>query len=171
MSQYDGLKPFIKGAGLTESNFAPLINDTHHRELEKFFVSRNDGNPIVWEKASSRKMKCQAKMVSIIKKSLKDVNDDAYKNFCQVMENAKSLQEQKRFYVSDCGFANTKEIITGQETELRKKENYDRYSLEGLTDWWKNKAQKRFETLQQDGRLRNKLEVWNENPDDIDIIR
>lgn len=171
MSQYDGLKPFIKGAGLTESNFAPLINDVHFRALEKFFIDRNDGNPIVWENASSRKMKAQAKMISIIKKSLKGVNDTAYQKFCETVDNAKSLQERKRYYTSDCGFSNTKEVVLGHQTELVKKENYDRYSMEEMVNWWKKKATNRFENLKQDGRLRNKLEVWNENPDDIDIIR
>ena len=171
LSQYNGLKPFIKSAGLTESNFAPLINDNNFRDLEKFFINRNDGKPIVWEQASSRKMKSQAKMVSIIKKSLKGVNDTAYQEFCGVMESAKSLQERKCYYVSDYGFANTKEVITGEQTELVKKDNYDRYSLENLVEWWKRKATSRFNKLKEEGRLRETLEVWNENPDDIDIIR
>lgn len=171
MSQYDGLKPFIKGQGLTESNFAPLINDEHHRNLEKFFREKNNGEPIVWDQASSRKMKAQAKMIGIIKKSLKDVNPTEYKKFVDSMEFAKSLQERKRYYVSDLGFSNVKEVITGKTDKLIKKENYDRFSMDNLVDWWKKKATNRHQTLLTDGRLRRKLEVWNENPEEIDIIR
>ena len=166
MSQYDGLKPFIKGQGLTESKFAPLMNDEYFRDLEKWFVEKNDGTPLVWPEASSRKLKCQAKMVGIISKSLDDNT-----HFKQVMKNAENLQERKRYYVSTMGFSNVKEVITGKETELKKAENYDRFSMDNLVAYWKNKSSKRYEKLLTDGRLRTKMEVWNENPDDIDIIR
>ena len=166
MSQYDGLKPFIKGQGLTESNFAPLMNDEYFRDLEKWFVDKNGGEAIVWPGASSRKMKAQAKMVGIIKKSLKDNT-----HFKQVMKDAQSLQERKRYYISTMGFSNVKEVITGKETELKKAENYDRFSMDNLVAYWKKKASNRYENLKQDGRFRTTMEVWNENPDDIDIIR
>ena len=166
MSQYDGLKPFIKGQGLTESKFAPLMNDEYFRDLEKWFVEKNDGTPLVWPEASSRKMKCQATMVGIIKRCLDDNT-----HFKQVMKNAEDLQERKRYYVSTMGFSNVKEVITGKETELKKAENYDRFSMDNLVAYWKNKSSKRYEKLLTDGRLRTKMEVWNENPDDIDIIR
>ena len=32
-------------------------------------------------------------------------------------------------------------------------------------------ATKRFAKLKNEGRLRTKLETWNTNPDEIDIIR
>ena len=166
MSQYDGLKPFIKGQGLTESNFAPLMNDEYFRDLEKWFVDKNGGEAIVWPGASSRMMKAQAKMVGIIKKSLKDNT-----HFKQVMKDAESLQERKRYYISTMGFSNVKEVITGKETELKKAENYDRFSMDNLVAYWKKKASNRYENLKQDGRFRTTMEVWNENPDDIDIIR
>jgi len=167
MSQYDGLKPFIKGHGLTDSNFAPLMNDNYFKDLEKFFVEKN-GGPIVWEQASSRKMKSQSKMISIIRKSL---NENDKKEFDKVVDDARRLNEKKRFYVSDLGFENTKDVILGKTETLIPKSNYDRYSIENLTEWWRKKASNRYETLLSDGRLRNKLEVWNENPGEIDIIR
>jgi len=105
-------------------------------------------------------------MVGIISKSLDDNT-----HFKQVMKNAEDLQERKRYYVSTMGFSNVKEVITGKETELKKAENYDRFSMDNLVAYWKNKSSKRYEKLLTDGRLRTKMEVWNENPDDIDIIR
>ena len=55
--------------------------------------------------------------------------------------------------------------------ELRKKDNFDRYSFDGVVDWWRRKAANRFKTLKSDGRLRTVSETWNMNADDIDIIR
>ena len=85
--------------------------------------------------------------------------------------NAKGLTEQKRAYMSDYGFDNVKEYLNMETNELRKKDNYDRYSFESVVEWWRKKAVNRFETLRNDGRLRTKLETWNTNANDIDIIR
>jgi hypothetical protein len=54
---------------------------------------------------------------------------------------------------------------------LIKKENFDRFSLEGVTEWWRKNAVKRYDKLKSEGRLRRTVETWNVNADDIDIIR
>ena len=168
-SQYDGMKPFLRHKGETVSDFAPLINDDNFRRLKDWFESKN-GEPLIDPQASSRKLKTQTKMISIIKASLKGVDDDAYAKFVQTYLDAKGLTEQKRAYMSDYGFDNVKEYMNMETDELRKKDNYDRYSFDGVVDWWRKKAVNRFETLNSDGRLRTKLETWNMS-DDIDIIR
>jgi len=169
-SQYDGMKPFLRYKGNTDSDFAPLINDDNFHKLNDWFKERNNGEPLIDPQASSRKLKTQTKMISIIKASLKGVDDDAYDKFCKTFINAKSLTEKKRVYISDFGFDNVKEYINLETDELKKKENYDRYSFEGVCAWWKNKASKRYETLKTDGRLRTEIEVWTDG-DKIDIIR
>jgi hypothetical protein len=168
-SQYDGMKPFLRHKGETVSDFAPLINDDNFRRLKDWFESKN-GEPLIDPQASSRKLKTQTKMISIIKASLKGVDDDAYYKFVQTYTDAKGLTEQKRAYMSDYGFDNVKEYMNMETDELRKKDNYDRYSFDGVVDWWRKKAVNRFETLKVDGRLRTELETWNMS-DDIDIIR
>ena len=168
-SQYDGMKPFLRHKGETVSDFAPLINDDNYHRLKDWFESKN-GEPLIDPEASSRKLKTQTKMISIIKASLKGVDDDAYAKFVQTYLDAKGLTEQKRAYMSDYGFDNVKEYMNMETDELRKKDNYDRYSFDGVVDWWKIKASKRFENLKADGRLRTELETWNIS-DDIDIIR
>ena len=168
-SQYDGMKPFLRYKGNTESDFAPLINDDNFHRLKDWFEKRN-GKPLIDPLASSRKLKTQTKMIGIIKASLKDIDQDAYNKFCQTFIDAKGLTEKKRVYISDFGFDNVKEYINLETNELKKKENYDRYSFEGVCDWWKNKASKRYEALKADGRLRTEIEVWT-NGDKIDIIR
>ena len=107
-------------------------------------------------------------MISIIKASLKDTPE--YAKFVGACNSAKGLTEKKRQYMSDFGFDNVKEYFNLETDELRKKENFDRYSFDGVVEWWKNKASKRFESLKADGRLRTELETWN-CADDIDIIR
>ena len=168
-SQYDGMKPFLRYKGNTDSDFAPLINDDNFHRLNDWFKARI-GEPLVDPQASSRKLKTQTKMISIIKASLKGIDDNAYNKFCQTFIDAKGLTEKKRVYISDFGFDNVKEYINLETNELKKKENYDRYSFEGVCDWWKNKASKRYEALKADGRLRTEIEVWT-NGDKIDIIR
>ena len=169
-SQYDGMKPFLRHKGETVSDFAPLINDDNYHRLKDWFESKN-GEPLIDPEASSRKLKTQTKMISIIKASLKGVDDDAYAKFVQTYLDAKGLTEQKRAYMSDYGFDNVKEYMNMETDELRKKDNHERYSFDSVVDWWRKKASNRFETLKGDGRLRTKLETFNLNPDDIDIIR
>tara|TARA_B100000287_G_scaffold369432_1_gene366281 strand:- start:770 stop:1882 length:1113 start_codon:yes stop_codon:yes gene_type:complete len=164
-SQYDGLKPYMRYKGLTDSDFTPLLHDDIFHDLNKWFIARN-GGPLVKEDASSRKLKTQQKMISIIKKSLPSDHE-----FHQTIINAKNLTEQKRQYMSTYGFKNVREVILGEQETLVKAENYDRFSFDSVVSWWKRKASRRYETLKGEGRLRTELETWNRNPDDIDIIR
>jgi hypothetical protein len=171
VSQYDGMKPFLRHKGETVSDFAPLINDDNFHKLKNWFEDKNDGQPLVDKDASSRKLKTQTKMISIIKNSLKNVDEDAYNKFVKTYVDAKGLTEQKRAYMSDYGYSNVKEYMNMETDTLIKKDNYDRYSFEGVVEWWRKKAVNRFETLKSEGRLRTELETWNTNPSDIDIIR
>jgi len=170
-SQYDGMKPFLRYKGNTDSDFAPLINDENYRRLSDWFVKRNNGESLVPEDASSRKLKTQTKMISIIKASLKEFDKKELDNFNLICNNAKGLTEKKRQYMSDFGFENVKEYLNMETDTLIKKDNYDRYSFDGVVSWWKDKAAKRFESLKNDTRLRSEIEVWNHNPESIDIIR
>lgn len=169
-SQYDGMKPFLRHKGETVSDFAPLINDDNYHKLNDWFKEKN-GEPLIDPSASSRKLKTQQKMISIIKASLKGVDDNAYNKFTKTYTDAKGLTEQKRAYMSDYGYENVKEYMNMETDVLRKKDNFDRYSFDGVVDWWRKKAVNRFETLKSDGRLRTELETWNMNASEIDIIR
>lgn len=170
-SMYDGMKPFLRFNGLTDSNFAPLINDDNFQRLNAWFKERNDGETLVPADASSRKLKTQTKMVSIIKASLKIHDVDAYTKFCQTFLNAKGLTEKKRSFFSTYGYENVPQYLNLETDTLIKKENFDRFELESTIDWWRKKAVKRYESLKADGRLRRTVETWNVNASDIDIIR
>jgi len=169
-SQYDGMKPFLRYKGNTVSDFAPLINDDNFHRLNDWFKDKNNNQPLIDPNASSRKLKTQTKMISIIKASLKDVDTPTYDKFVNTYISAKDLTEKKRAYMSDYGYENVKEYLNMETDTLVKKDNYDRYSFDGVVEWWKNKASKRYESLKKDNRLRHDLETWNMN-EDIDIIR
>jgi len=168
-SQYDGMKPYLRNKGLTDSNFTPLLNDEKFHTFNHWFVDKL-GEELVERGASSRKLKIQTKMISIVKSSLKKESESDYTKFCNTIEEAKGLTEQKRVYMCDYGYANTKEYLNMETDELIKKPNYDSYSLDNLVEWWKKKATNRYEKLKESGSVRLEQEIWSEKSD-IDIIR
>jgi len=146
VSMYDGLKPFIRHVGDTESNFLPLFHDDHFKKMFWWFNDNaNGGERLISADKSSKKLKIQTKMISIIKNSLK--NEDKLKEFNAAIDHAKSLTERKRSYM---GFLN--------------------YDKDDAIEWWRKKAAKRYDKLLKTGQLRKELELWN-NSSNIDIIR
>ena len=107
-------------------------------------------------------------MISIIKNSLKD--KEKLKEFNDVISNAFTLTQRKRFYTSDYGYGNIREVIAGEDEKLVRGPNWDKFHLDNIISWWKRKATKRYEKLHSDNRFRDKVELWTED-DDIQIIR
>ena len=167
-SQYDGLKPFMRYKGLTESKFLPLLHDDIFHKLHDHFTYLNNNTPLTDNKASSKKMKRQTKMISIIRNSLQD--KDKLAEFNLVIDAAFSITQKKRFYISDYGYSNVREVILGEQTELLRGPNWDKFYLENIISWWKKKASKRYEKLKEENRFRTKVELWTDD-DDIQIIR
>ncbi len=145
MSMYDGLKPFLRHIGDTESDFLPLFHDDEFRDFFWWFNERNGGERLIPADKSSKKLKIQHKMISIIRKSLK--NEDKLKEFNSCIEHAKSLTEKKRYYLSKLEHTSDQAI-----------------------EWWKKKASKRYEKLKDENRLRTELELW-EVGSNLEIIR
>ena len=167
-SQYDGLKPFMRYKGLTESKFLPLLHDDIFHKLHNRFTLLNNNTPLTDNKASSKKMKRQTKMISIIRNSLQ--NQEKLSEFNSVIGNAFELTQKKRFYTSEYGYQNVRQVLLGEEEKLVRGPNWDKFELENIISWWKKKATKRYEKLKQEGRFRTKVELWTED-DDIQIIR
>jgi len=167
-SQYDGLKPFIRYKGLTDSKFLPLLHADAFHELHNHFTHLNGGQPLTENRASSKKMKRQTKMISIIRNSLED--EDKLKQFNSIIDMAFNLTQRKRSYTSDYGYSNVREVILGEQDKLVRGQNWDKFYLENIIKWWKNKAGKRYEKLKKEDRFRDKVELWTED-DDIQIIR
>lgn len=167
-SQYDGLKPFMRYKGLTESKFLPLLHDEVFHRLHDRFTLLNNNTPLTDSKASSKKLKRQTKMISIIRKSLQDT--EKLNEFNSVIDTAFNLTQKKRFYISDYGYGNVREVISGEQDTLIRGQNWDKFHLENIISWWKKKATKRYEKLKREGRFRTKVELWTDD-DDIQIIR
>ena len=170
-SMYDGMRPYLKYKGDTISSFLLTMGEDIYPELRKWFEEKNEG-PLVKKTASSRKLKTQTKMIGMVKASLKEHDITKYNEFCECIKTATGVTTQKRFYMSDYGYANSKDVLTGKTDVLVKSESFEKYSLENITKWWKKKATKRYEKLKTEGRNRHELEYWNaESIDKIDIIR
>ena len=107
-------------------------------------------------------------MISIIRKSLKD--QDKLKEFNAAIHLASNLTQKKRFYMSDYGYGNVREVILGEQDKLVRGQNWDKFHLENIISWWKKKAGKRYEKLKKEGRFRDKVELWTDD-DHIQIIR
>ena len=170
-SQYDGLKPFMRYKGLTESKFLPLLHADVFHKLHDHFTRLNNNQPLTENRASSKKMKRQTKMIAWIKNSLKEYGKtEKLEKFNAVIDMAFGLTQKKRFYISDYGYANIREVLLGEEDKLRKGQNWDKFHLENIISWWKRKATKRYDKLKQENRFRDKVELWTED-NNIQIIR
>ena len=114
----------------------------------------------------------QTKMVGIIKSSLKNVDTKKYNEFCDAMKAATQVTTQKRFYMGEYGYSNTKDVLLGKTETLIKGPNYHKHDLENIISWWKRKASSRYNKLKSEDRIRKELEVWNaDTMNKIDIIR
>jgi len=113
-------------------------------------------------------MKRQTKMISLIKNSLD--NQSKLDKFNSVIDMAFGLTQKKRFYISDYGYSNVREVIRGEEDKLIRGQNWDKFYLENIISWWKKKASKRYEKLKKENRFRDKVELWTDD-DTIQIIR
>jgi hypothetical protein len=165
-SQYDGMKPYIRYKGLTESDFLPMMHGKPYSDLVAFVESKI--GKIVDDGISSRKLKLSMKIISLTRAALKGTPELAA--FDTTIENAKKLTEQKRYYISDYGFKNMVDYVNCKTDTLSPGENYEKHNLENIISWWKNKATNRYDTLKQDGKLRTELEIWTSGKD-IQIIR
>ena len=112
------------------------------------------------------------KILGVISASLKHHDMSAYNQFKEFIKSTEELTTKKRIYISDYGYENAREILLGSDEPLRKGENYKKFEWETIIEWWRNKANKRYESLRQQKKVRHDLEVWNASTiDTIDIIR
>ena len=168
ISQYDGMKPYLRFKGVTESDFLPMMHGKPYDDL-KDYVEDIMGGAFVPADASSRKLKISNTIIAMTKATLKPHKED-YDKFMATINKAKSLTEQKRYYVSNYGIKNYVDITLGKTDKILPDENYDKHHLANITEWWRTKAINRHENLKAEGRLRTEMEVWTSGKA-LDIIR
>ena len=167
VSQYDGMKPLIRFKGLTDSDFLPMLHGQTYTDL-KNYVEAIIGEPLAPEDASSRKLKISNHIVSLTKVALKGTPEGV--KFAQTIENAKNLNEQKRYFISDYGYKNMVDFVNGKADKLLPGENYEKFHLNNIIEWWRKKAINRYDTIKTDNRIRTEQEVWTGDKV-LDIIR
>ena len=171
-SMYDGMRPYLRYKGDTQSKFLLTLGEDIYFEMRDWFTEKNGGEDLIHKAASSRKLKTQTKMVGIIKASLKEHDTKAYDIFCKEIARAGDVTTQKRFYMSEYGYSNAKDVLLGKTDKLVKAENFDRFELDNVIAWWKKLATKRYDKMIAEGKVRKELEVWNQDTmNKIDIIR
>ena len=168
VSQYDGMKPYIRYRGLTESDMVPMMHGPRYHTL-KDYVESFTGDLLAGDTSTtSRKLRTFTKIIALTKAALKGSSEG--EAFQLTIENAKALTEKKRYYTSDYGFANMVDFMNCKTDKLLPGENYHKHELSNIVAWWKSKAINRYDTLKSEGRLRTELEVWTSGKD-IQIIR
>ena len=171
-SMYDGMKPFLRYKGDTQSKFLLTLGEEIYFEMRDWFTEKNGGEDLIHKGASSRKLKMQTKMVGVIKASLKVHDAKAHEMFSKQIAKAGDVTTQKRFYMGEYGYANAKDVLLGKTETLVKGDNFDRFELDGIFDWWKKHATKRYNKMIAEKKVRTELEVWNKDTmNKIDIIR
>ena len=170
-SMYDGMRPYLRYKGDTESKFLLTLGEEIYPEMKEWFTEKNGGEELIHKGASSRKLKMQTKMVGIIKSSLKEHDSKAFELFSKEIAKASDVTTQKRFYMSTYGYENARDVLLGKTNVLTKADNYDRFELENIVAWWKKLATKRYNNVVADGRIRKELEVWNKDTMDRKVAQ
>ena len=168
VSQYDGMKPFIRYQGETDSDIVPMMHGERYTQLKEFVESKVGDILEGDKKSTSRKLRTFTKIIALTKAALKGSSEG--EAFSLTIENAKRLTEKKRYYTSNFGYNNYIDYLACRTDTLIPGENYEKHHLANIIEWWKNKASNRYETLKTEGRLRTELEVWTSGKD-IQIIR
>jgi len=174
VSQYDGLKPFMRYGSMTESNIFLFPNEEVYMSIRDYlrpiYGKEEWGGNLVDPKGSGPKMREFNKMISILKNHLKVYSKerlDAFNEFAKTKMKAKT---KKRYYYTNYGYDNVVEHVMSEgEIPLRKKDNYDRYTLESVIEWWRPKAQRRFEKLVENGKLRHDMEIYTTESINSDV--
>lgn len=179
VSQYDGLKPFMRYQAMTESDVflfpTEEVYDPIRRRMRELYGKEEWNGNTVDPKPSGPKMREFNKAISILKNHLRHYNEEAYKAFHLFTKESMKAKTKKRYYYSNFGFDNVKEHVNSQgEVPLKEGQNFHKHNLEYMYEWWKKKAQKRWEKLNSEGRIRTELEIYTEdkiNNKEVDMVR
>lgn len=161
-SMYDGLEPYLRFKGLTESKNILTPTDEIYfnlRDLIRLEYGKSEwGGSVVNPKGSSPKTRELNKLLQILKSELKDKDLELYKKLDIITKTKATTKQQKRFYISTFGNLNPSEIIfKNSSVELKPVE---KYNLQNLINYWKVKSQKRWDNLNNKNQIRENLELY-----------
>ena len=136
-SQYDGLRPYIRNGGLTESKLIPIpTNEIVYSFYNLFKRFRIEGK-LFGIGSGSVKLKILTKIYSLTLNKLKDIAPDKHtilKN--RMKEKTENVTTKKLYYYSTYGVNNIKEFVVD---DIDPKFNIDteRFDIDKMIDWWK----------------------------------
>jgi hypothetical protein len=164
-SQYDGLEPYIKYNGMTESDLFLFPSDEIYMKLRNYLrpiYGKEEWNGMLVDPVpSAPKMREYTKIIQIIKTHLKELDPEEYTKFNEFVKCCMKTKTKKRYYYTNFGYSNIKEhVLSDGEIQLEKKENFHKHSLDNLIEVWRKKSQKRWEKLNSESRLKENLEVY-----------
>jgi hypothetical protein len=165
VSQYDGLKPFMRYGSMTESNIFLFPSEEVYMSIRNYlrpiYGKEEWGGNLVDPKGSGPKMREFNKMISILKNHLKTFSKEKLDKFNEFSKTKMKAKTKKRYYYTNYGYDNVVEHVMSEgEIPLRKRENYERYGLESVIEWWRKKAQKRYISLKTKGTVRTEMEIY-----------
>lgn len=167
-SQYDGLEPYIRYHGLTNSDLFLTPNQDIYFEVRdmvrKYYGKKEWGMSLVDPIPSGPKMREINKMVTILAHHLKEYDIDKYNEFVIFQKDKMKAKTQKRYYYSTFGCKKEDVInhIKGGGISELKRENPEKYDFDNLVNWWKVKAQKRYDKLEFLNNIRTDVELYTE---------
>lgn len=179
MSQYDGLKPYIRYQDMTESDLFLFPTEEVYgpirTKMRELYGNPEWGGNTVDPVPSGPKMREFNKAISVLKNHLKHYDIDAYNEFHSFTKTHMKAKTKKRYYYSNFGYDNVIEHVnSGGEIPLIEGQNFHKHKLSHMIEWWKGKAQKRYEKLVEENKLRHEMEIYTleriEN-NDIDMVR
>ena len=179
MSQYDGLKPYIRYQDMTESDLFLFPTEEVYgpirTKMRELYGNPEWGGNTVDPVPSGPKMREFNKAISILKNHLRHYDMDAYNEFHSFTKTHMKAKTKKRYYYSNFGYDNVIEHVnSGGEIPLIEGQNFHKHSLSHMIEWWKGKAQKRYEKLVEENKLRHEMEIYTleriEN-NEIDMVR
>ena len=164
-SMYDGLEPYIRFKGLTQSkNTLSPTDEIYGRirsKVREEYGSIDWGGMIVNPKPSNPKGRELTKIIQIIKEHLKSFNMDEYNLFTNVMKEKSITLQQKRYYSSNMGFTNVLDCLNNSSTLIS--ENQEKYDTQNLINYWKNKSHKRWKKLKEENKLQDGLQYYTKD--------
>jgi hypothetical protein len=179
MSQYDGLKPYIRYQDMTESDLFLFPTEEVYGpirvKMRELYGNPEWGGNTVDPVPSGPKMREFNKAISILKNHLRHYDMDAYNEFHSFTKTHMKAKTKKRYYYSSFGYDNVIEHVNSDgEIPLIEGQNFHKHSLSHMIEWWKGKAQKRYEKLVEENKLRHEMEIYTleriEN-NEIDMVR
>ena len=155
----------MRYGSMTESDLFLFPSDNVYMSIRDYlrplYGKEEWGGNMVDPGPSGPKMREFNKIISILKNHLKDYDNEAYLEFHNFTKNHMKAKTKKRYYYSTFGYDNVEEFVMSDgNVELKKRDNFDRFKLESMIEWWRNKAQKRHSKLKSEGRLRHDLEFY-----------